>query len=237
MADNQFRTTVIEFKPEWMDSFGLVSGAYTWAQQHLQPGERVIGTRELQFAGRLDLYKFEIRNSHDKGITVECEIPARCRTSIRINHRQMLVQELDSGEIVEKYYRFIFRGSQVWRLWHRRVYEYQIERDAPAVNYNIFLLQCNQVVRELAKHCNRDWLLDVRRAVILSDMRANTPASLETFLDTLKHEVDKLLEELLDNQSDGTVIKLSMRESYEQLLQWSINYLTQRGGGQLRPPR
>lgn len=227
MSDITFRTTVMDFQSEWTDSFGLVSGAYEWAIRHLKPGERVIGTRQLQYSNKLDLYKFELRNNPEKGITVECEIPSRCHTVIRINQKQMIVQETGSGEIVEKYYRFMVKGVPTWRLWHRRTYEYHIERDAPATNYNIFLLQCNQIIRELAKHCRRDWLFDLRRAMQLADLRGDTPSALYPFLEELKTVVEDLL------QQEGTS-NAQYQKHYKTVFDWTVTYIQSHDGGYAR---
>ncbi len=220
-------TKLIEFNPEWIDSNGLMINAYDWACANLQPGHRVIGSRALSFNGKLDIYKFDIRHSRTQGVTVECEIPARCRTVIRINDRQMIVQESDSGEIVQKYLLFCDGDKKVWRQWHVREYHYYVERALPAVNFNIFILQCDRAVRDLAERVDRNWLRDIKNKMRLADLRADTPEAIKPLLAYLNDEVGKLV--------FRNMAKAEMLSAYCDILEVSILKIIQAEAGSIAP--
>lgn len=236
MYSENLQTSVIEFNKDWIDEFGLISKAYSWAQRELPRGHRVIGTRVLPFGGKQDIYKFDIRHTTEKGITIECEMPARCRTVIRINARQMIVQESESGEIVQKYQLFMKDGVPVWRLWHQRVYEYHLELELPAVNYNIFLLQCNQIVRDISKHLNRDWLFDMKKRVIFNDLRGNTPPSIVPLMESLRHDVTEYFANparTMAQHGSGRLNDPGYQEAYSAILDASVSMIVQAGAGAL----
>lgn len=235
MQNENFVTTLSEFDKAWIDQFGLVSGAYDWAIKELPPGHRVIGTRVLPFAGKLGIYKFDIRHHPEKGVTVECEIPARCQTVIRINSTMMIVQETESGEIVQKYLRFMDHGTPRWRLWHQRVYQYHIETTLPAVNFNIFLLQCNEVVRPLSKEISRDWFYDMKKQVMFTDMRANTPSAVIPLLKLLSDRVSEIFANpamITKSQTgDNGDVTAIYRRFYLDLLEESMDFVVEHNGG------
>lgn len=217
----RFSTQVHYFDERWVDSDGLLTGAWEWAEKNLAPGQRVIGHRALSFNGELDIYKFDFRHSRDYGINLECEIPARCRTVIRANRRQMIIVETESGTLVSKHLRFIdANGDLVWRPWMRRVYDYHIEDQFPGQNLMIFLLQCNKVVRDIAKFINKDWLTDIRDAVNLS-VNSDTPRTLTPYLKELQAEVDAWLD--VHQPNPEQIPNLAACQSkYQELLQASI---------------
>lgn len=244
MLTENFNTRVVEFDRDWIDKYGLVSLAYDWAVQHLEPGTRLIGTRLLTFANRLDIYRFDIRNHPEKGVTVECETPARCATVIRVNERHMIVQHVLTNEIVQKYVPCIDeQGNRVWRLWHAQRQEYHIETELPAVNFNVFLLQCNQAVLRLSRDAGgRDWFGDVKRRVHLSNMRENTPKAVQPLLKTLTADVEAFYNDhtaptkvqlgVSGSEQNGALFREYYLTRYQRLLKESIEFIIAAGAGQ-----
>lgn len=234
MITENFKTEVTEFDRDWIDKYSLVSNAYDWAVKNLAPGHRLIGTRLLTFANRLDLYKFDIRNHPEKGVTVECETPARCPTVIRVSSRHMIVQELGTNEIVQKYIPCVEEdGIVVWRQWHRRLQQYHLEVETPALNYNIFLLQCNQVVVRLATDAgSRDWFGDIKKRVHLANMREDTPKAVRPLLRTLHEDVELFYQNPLVKPKLGAPIDRGpYLDRYRQLLDESAEFIVAAGAG------
>lgn len=217
----RFNTQVQPFDDKWVDSEGMLSGAWEWAEQNLASGQRVIGHRTLSYNGELGIYKFDFRHSRDYGINLECEIPARCKTVIRANRRQMAIIELESGTLVAKYLRFIGEdGKVVWRAWMRRVYDYHIEDVLPGQNLMIFMLQCNKVVRDIAKFIGRDWLTELRENVNVS-VNSDTPSSMMPFLSELQKDVDDWLNVHQPNPDRVPNLE-ACQVKYQELLDVSI---------------
>lgn len=233
MQNENFITTVTEYDKAWTDKFGLVSGAYDWALKELKPGHRVIGSRVLPYNNQLGVYNFDIRHHAEKGVTVECDYPWRCPAVMRVNSRQMIIQELGSMEIVEKYIPCRDEtGKMVWKLWHRRVYEYHLETKCPAINYNLFLLQCNEVVSQLAREANRrDWFNDMKHRVMFSDMRNDTPEVVKPLLATLAEEARSILAQAHALGPGTPAAKSRALAGYTALLEYSTKFVLGVGGG------
>lgn len=216
-----YDTKVMEFLPEWLDSFGMISGAYEWAEQNMKPGDRVIGARPLQYMGLLNLYKFDIRRHSVRGITAEFETPARCDTVIRVNGREMVVVERGSKEIIERYQLFhAENGELVWRPWYRRAPEFVLEADLPAATLASFLQQCNRAVQELSKRIGRSWIADIRLNLQMPNPISPTPTELLPLLGELKI--------MADEAERGKI-----RETYVKIMEHSIQTL--RAAGVAKP--
>ncbi len=228
MQNERLTTKTQALDRNWYDEFRLFSNVIPWAEENLKVGERVIGSYMASFGGEPSIFKFDIRNRKDKGITAEFEVPGRTPTVCRVNPRQMLVQETASGEIVQKYVLFCIKqedGSyrDEWRLWHRREHIYHLEMTHPAKNASVLLVQCKQLVRDMLDQQDYDLVNDVRKRVFLTNPHEDASPKMLDLLAMIRDKINEYLP-----QCPAYITK---REIYERVVTLTCETIVKIGEG------